>query len=177
LLGPKTAEDENPEPPKPKAPKAENKPAAAAAASGAAAAAAPAAEAASPETVFHGAVLRFHAPGENYKTEGYVVTEKTMELLKKHTEATGGQVWTRFPPEPNGILHIGHAKAMFLNFNYAKANGGKCYLRCVCHHTRFARVLTVCSVVLTTRIPRRRRSASTEASLKCLHGWATSRGR
>lgn len=31
-------------------------------------------------------------PGENYKTEGYVVTPKTMELLKKHLEETGGQV-------------------------------------------------------------------------------------
>lgn len=33
-------------------------------------------------------------PGENYKTEGYVVTPKTMELLKKHLEETGGQVKT-----------------------------------------------------------------------------------
>lgn len=32
------------------------------------------------------------SPGENYKTEGYVVTPKTMELLKKHLEETGGQV-------------------------------------------------------------------------------------
>lgn len=31
-------------------------------------------------------------PGENYKTEGYVVTPNTMELLKKHLEETGGQV-------------------------------------------------------------------------------------
>ena len=67
--------------------------------------------------------------GENYKTEGYVVTPNTMALLKKHLEETGGQVITRFPPEPNGILHIGHAKAINFNFGYAKAHGGITYLR------------------------------------------------
>jgi glutaminyl-tRNA synthetase len=36
---------------------------------------------------------------------------------------------TRFPPEPNGILHIGHAKAINFNFAYAKTHGGLCYLR------------------------------------------------
>ncbi|KAM5148343.1 glutamine--tRNA ligase [Mantella aurantiaca] len=76
-----------------------------------------------------GEALKFHKPGENYKTEGYVVTPKTMELLKRHLEITGGQVRTRFPPEPNGILHIGHAKAINFNFGYAKANGGICFLR------------------------------------------------
>ncbi|KAK5609812.1 putative glutamine--tRNA ligase [Crenichthys baileyi] len=76
-----------------------------------------------------GEALKFHKPGENYKTEGYVVTPKTMELLKKHTEFTGGQIRTRFPPEPNGILHIGHAKAINFNFGYAKANNGICFLR------------------------------------------------
>ena len=38
-------------------------------------------------------------------------------------------VVTRFPPEPNGFLHIGHAKSICLNFGVAAENGGACYLR------------------------------------------------
>ncbi|KAI3700329.1 hypothetical protein L2E82_44955 [Cichorium intybus] len=50
-------------------------------------------------------------------------------LLQKHLKTTGGKVLTRFPPEPNGYLHIGHAKAMFVDFRIAKERGGGCYLR------------------------------------------------
>lgn len=53
----------------------------------------------------------------------------TDEQLRKHLEFTGGKVMTRFPPEPNGYLHIGHAKAMRFSFNMAAENGGHCYLR------------------------------------------------
>ena len=71
--------------------------------------------------VFSGDVLRLHRPGEN--------PQLNAELMKKHLEATGGKVITRFPPEPNGYPHIGHAKAMNFSFRYAQAHNGICYLR------------------------------------------------
>lgn len=42
---------------------------------------------------------------------------------------TGGKVVTRFPPEPNGYIHIGHAKAVCLDFGMAELFGGECHLR------------------------------------------------
>ena len=39
------------------------------------------------------------------------------------------KIRTRFPPEPNGYLHFGHAKSILLNFGLAKQFGGRCHLR------------------------------------------------
>jgi glutaminyl-tRNA synthetase len=36
--------------------------------------------------------VQFHKPGENFKTDGYVIHDKTMDLLKQHLKETGGQV-------------------------------------------------------------------------------------
>ena len=53
------------------------------------------------------------------------------EIIKEdlRTNKYGGRVHTRFPPEPNGYLHIGHAKSICLNFGIAQEFGGLCNLR------------------------------------------------
>uniref|UniRef100_A0A803KUY9 glutamine--tRNA ligase n=1 Tax=Chenopodium quinoa TaxID=63459 RepID=A0A803KUY9_CHEQI len=81
--------------------------------------------------------LIFPSPEENLKvhtevffSDGSVLRPyNSREILEKHLKVTGGKVFTRFPPEPNGYLHIGHAKAMFVDFGLAKDRGGNCYLR------------------------------------------------
>ena len=45
------------------------------------------------------------------------------------TNKSEGRVHTRFPPEPNGYLHVGHAKSIHINFGFAEEFGGKCNLR------------------------------------------------
>ena len=51
------------------------------------------------------------------------------EIIEQSIASGEPRVHTRFPPEPNGYLHIGHAKSICLNFGLAKKYGGKCNLR------------------------------------------------
>src|SRR5438046_9312931 len=57
-------------------------------------------------------------------------TDFIREVVAKHVqEGKYAQIHTRFPPEPNGYLHIGHAKSICLNFGIARESGGICNLR------------------------------------------------
>ena len=129
LLGPRTAEDDKP----PEKAKKEPKPPPAPAAAAAASAAAPEdAAAAQGETFSFLADPRDNCGAHTVITfsDGRVWRPANSRAeLDAHVAATGGRVITRFPPEPNGYLHIGHAKAMNVDFGAADKLGGACYLR------------------------------------------------
>ncbi|MCG8565900.1 MAG: glutamate--tRNA ligase family protein, partial [Desulfobacterales bacterium] len=63
---------------------------------------------------------------EEVKSEHFIESIIREDLSNNKNE---GQVHTRFPPEPNGFLHIGHAKSICLNFKMAQKFNGQCNLR------------------------------------------------
>jgi len=64
---------------------------------------------------------------EAVSTQSNFIREIILDDLK--TGKHEGRVHTRFPPEPNGYLHVGHAKSITINFGLAREFGGKCNLR------------------------------------------------
>jgi glutaminyl-tRNA synthetase len=68
---------------------------------------------------------------ENSAPGSAAATDFIREIIREdnRTGKHGGRVHTRFPPEPNGYLHIGHAKSICLNFGIAQEFGGLCNLR------------------------------------------------
>ena len=64
-------------------------------------------------------------PAPSASTSNFIKQVIESDLsTKKHTA-----IRTRFPPEPNGYLHLGHSKSILLNFGLAKEYGGSCNLR------------------------------------------------
>ena len=67
-----------------------------------------------------------HGSGNTHKN--FIEIEIERDFASKQ-ELVGRTVCTRFPPEPNGYLHIGHAKSICLNFGLAQKYNGQCNLR------------------------------------------------
>src|SRR3990172_4214929 len=71
------------------------------------------------------------APPDTKSAEAAVPTNFVRQIIAADLAAgtNDGRVVTRFPPEPNGFLHIGHVKSICLNFGIAGEFGGTCNLR------------------------------------------------
>ena len=79
--------------------------------------------------------IRFYKSVMNDNIEVKEESQKSLNFIEQIVEndlkegKNGGRLQTRFPPEPNGYLHIGHAKAIIMDFGIAQKYGGVCNLR------------------------------------------------
>ncbi|THU63401.1 hypothetical protein C4D60_Mb01t15370 [Musa balbisiana] len=126
--------------------------------------------------------LIFPEPAENYKVHTEIFfsngdiwrAHNTKEKLERHLKVTGGRVFTRFPPEPNGYLHIGHAKALFINFGLTEERGGSCYLRPLNHDDSY---LSFCLLDLKIPTLTSKKENTLIISKKTSNGWVGSLSR
>ena len=81
-----------------------------------------------PLSNFIRAVIEKNLAQELYKDKKWAGTPGNA-MHHEAAEIDPAKIRTRFPPEPNGYLHIGHAKSIFLNFGLAKDYNGACHLR------------------------------------------------
>jgi len=93
-----------------------------------------------------------------------VERQARLRALARQRAARSAKIRTRFPPEPNGYLHYGHAKSICLNFGLARDYGGACHLRFRRHQSAKEETELRRIGVVEAQVGRRRRSRARDRS-------------